>query len=287
MVFQAYDFEETEVGCAAHNDPSCLCDVVVNNPVEVTHGLGDCDIAVLFSVEANKDMCVKDDFVTHVGIMLAIYDAAAKGIRKADETIRLVDSVEYNPLARRVSFTEADEVWLRKDIPHTWAAAALGLERAEPVIEWRKKHGVTITKRPSDFQSTEWRFSRRGPKKIKPTPPPPRPLSLNVDDPAVLEALRDTNNTSVELGRRWGVSHTTVWRTRKRLGIEQPEPKNARETFIARKVDWKHPDTIAILDGNLSERDAAYHLGCSHSSVRRHRMKRDRATMQRNESGTR
>lgn len=31
----AYEFQETGVGCAAHNDPACLCDVIINEPVEV------------------------------------------------------------------------------------------------------------------------------------------------------------------------------------------------------------------------------------------------------------
>jgi hypothetical protein len=33
-----YRFVETGVGCAAHNDPTCLCDVIVSAPSEIADG---------------------------------------------------------------------------------------------------------------------------------------------------------------------------------------------------------------------------------------------------------
>jgi hypothetical protein len=263
---KSYRFEETGVGCKAHDDPECLCDVVISEPVEVKHSLGFHSDAVLFSNTAHrKKLPVRACLETHMGMVLGLYDAAAQTFRgksllaKADETIAVVDRREHEGDHRSFNPTPEQEGWMRRQIPNTQAAFIVD-QNTETVRAWRKRNGVVIDLGPSDFQIKNSR-------PMKPKKETKARIDFDSDDVDVL--LSDRSLSAVDVAGRLGVSKNTVVRQRQARGIH-----GAAVGGVKTNVDWTHPDTLAVLDGNLSEREAGRALGVAQTTVARYRKRR-------------
>ncbi len=265
-----YAFEETGVGCEAHGDVSCLCDVVIDKPVEIKHSLGEHGNTILFSRTVAEHINVRDDLAAHMALVLGLYDGAAKTFRgtaildTAAATVAQDDYREWHGDHRQFHATPYQEEWMRRNIPIGQAAFIVD-QSPETVRQWRKANGVKIDLGLSDFQrsnATPSRKNLRSPRKGQ--------FKINQNDPAVRAILEDRTLTIIEAGERLGVDKGVVYRARKALGIASLPKSGKRGT-----VDWNHPDTITILDGGMTEREAAAALGCSPSQVHRKRSARD------------
>jgi hypothetical protein len=153
---------------------------------------------------------------------------------------------------------------MRKNIPIGQAAFIVD-QSPETVRQWRKANGVVVDLGLSDFQrsnATPSRKNLRSPRKGQ--------FKINQNDPAVRAVLEDRTLTIIEAGERLGCDKGVVYRARKALGIASLPKSGKRGT-----VKWDDPDVIAILDGGMTEREAAAALGCSPSQINRKRHARD------------
>jgi len=280
-----YEPDETGVGCAEHHDATCLCDVIVTDPVPIRFALGRDKGSVLFSESVSAVHPVRDELIPHLCLLLGVYDASTRRrgqekitpLVRAERQIALVDGAEYNPMARTaVKFTAEDEVWLRKDIPHTWCAAALGLERIEAVAAWREANGIVITRRgrldmdrilPRSRSSLyRTRTGRRQP--------------FNKWQGVIAnhrEIVTDTSLSLRQAAAKAGVSQTIMFKAREALGVKTG--KSGKPTA----VDWHDPKVIAVLEGNFSERDGARALGVSPTAFGAHRRQHEATLAKQNE----
>lgn len=271
MFIQAYKFEETGVGCEAHGDPTCLCDVIITKPVEVKHSLGMHPNAVLFSATVHRQsILVRDNFEKHMAALLGLYDAAAikfrgkSALTRGEEEIAHADRREHEGDHRHFEPTPEQEGWMRRNIPLAQAAFIVD-QHPETVRQWRKANGVKIDLGVSDFQY----------KNATPTRKNIRPYNygtskINVFDPDVRKVLEDRTLTIDQAGALLGCSGNVVYRARQRLHIP-PLPRRGAK----RAVDWDDPKVIAILDGGMSGREAAEALGCGLTTVHTRRKMRD------------
>jgi len=271
MTVDSYRFEETGVGCEAHDDPTCLCDVVITKPVEVKHSLGFHPNAVLFSDTAHRRGALTcDGLEAHMSVVLGIYDAAAKTFRgktllsKAEKAIAHVDRREHEGDRREFHPTEEQKDWMRRNIPLSQAAFIVE-QGPETVREWRKRNGVKIDLGLSDFQRSGATPTRRN----------LRPYNyglfkIDMHDPEVRSVLEDRTLTIDQAGAVLGCDKGVVYRARQRLGIAPLPHKGAK-----RALDWNDPNVIAILDGGMTEREASEALGVAKATIHRRRHARD------------
>jgi len=270
MFLEPYEFEETGVGCKAHGDPTCLCDVAITEPVEVKHSLGMHANAVLFSKTVAKSRNVREDFVGHMGRLLRIYDDAAimfrgkSALTRGEEKIAHTDRREHEGDHRHFHPTPEQEDWMRRNIPIGQAAFIVD-QHPETVRLWRERNGVRIDLGISDFQR----------KNATPTRRNLRPYNygtskIDVCDPAVRKVLKDRTLTIDQAGAVLGCDKGVVYRARQRLNVAPLPRKGA-----PRALDWNDPKVIAVLDGGMTEREAAEALGVAKATIHRRRHARD------------
>jgi len=274
MFSEPYGFEETGVGCETHDDPTCLCDVIIVEPVEVKHSLGLETHSVLFSKTAAKTINVRESFVRHMGLLLRIYDDVAivfygkSALTRGEEKIAHTDRREHEGDHRHFHPTPEQEGWMRRQIPISQAAFMVD-QHPETVRLWRERNGVKIDLGVSDFQR----------KNATPTRRNLRPYNygtskVDVYDPDVRKVLEDRTLTIDQAGAVLGCDKGVVYRARQRLGVAPLPHKGAK-----RALNWDDPSVIAILDGGMTEREAAEELGVSKATVHRRRHARDSATI--------
>ncbi len=264
-----------EVGCAEHADPTCLCDVIVTDPVPIRYPLGSDRSAVLFSATVNAEFPVFIDLEAHLIALAALYEAAAPRIVNAREKIFQQDRALSERSSKNFRPTPEQEYWLRRDIPHDWCA--WNIDKSPAVVqEWRKRNGIVITKRMTDFQRSNANFSSRV--QHEPT------YKLDVNDSAVRSILEDANLSHAEVSELLNVSQSCVRASRRRIGFSRKGINRGNKHKSQCSVDWDSPDVQAVLDdASLSLSQAATALGVTDATICRRRQQR-RAILKDSES---
>jgi hypothetical protein len=254
------------VGCAEHADPTCLCDVIVTDPVPIRYPLGSDRSAVLFSATVNAEFPVEECLETHLIVLAALYEAAAPGIVNAREKIFQQERLLTERSTKHFHPTPEQEYWLRRDIPHDWCAWNIDVPPGT-VQAWRKRHGVVISERMTDFQRSNANFSSRV--QHEPT------YKLDVGDPATLSILLDADLSHAEVSEMLNVSQSCVRASRRRIGYSRKGISRGSKHKSQCAVDWDSPDVQAVLDdASLSLSKAAEALGVTDATICRRRQAR-------------